>query len=183
MQSTPPDPRSPGEVWDEQHRLLADEPLTWMLKADSLSDAFEVLIADDERKAAENAQGRRVQSVAYMLAGFAIENLLKGRMVAAGKHRSDSGEFKLKTHNLRQLAVDAGYSLNDEENRLLERIQEFTVWTARYPVPINPEDIRPRKTPDGGFAPRTYHRLGEDWPPIRSLLNQFKEALLLGRRR
>ena len=117
-----------------------------MLKADSLSDAFEILIADDERKATENAQGSTVQSVAYMLSGFAIENLLKGHMVASGKHRGNSGEFKLKTHDLRQLAVDAGHSLNEEENRLLERIQEFTVWTARYPVPINPEDMRPRPT-------------------------------------
>jgi hypothetical protein len=154
-----------------------------MLKADSLSDAFEVLIADDERKAAENTQGRRVQSVAYMLAGFAIENMLKGTMVAAGKHRSESGQFKLKTHDLRQLAVSAGHTLNEEENRLLERVQEFTVWTARYPVPINPEDMRPRATPDGGFAPRTYHRLGEDWPAIRSLLSQFKEELLRQRAR
>ena len=182
MQSTPPDPRSPGEVWDEQHRALADEPFAWMLKADSLIDAFEVLISDDEQKAAENRQGRRIQSVAYMLAGFAIENLLKGQLVAAGKHRSESGQFKLRSHNLRQLAADARHSLNKEENRLLERIQEFTVWTARYPVPINPEDMRPRPTPDGGFAPRTYHGSGEDWPAIRGLLAQFKEALQERRR-
>ena len=178
MHSTPPDARSPGEVWDEQHRRLTDEPFAWMLKADSLIDAFEILIADDERKAAGNLVGRRVQSVAYMLAGFAIENLLKGHMVAAGKRRDENGEFKLQTHKLRKLAVDAGHSLSEDQNRLLERIQEFTVWTARYPVPMNPEDMRPRPTPDGGFAPRTYHRAGEDWQEIRSLLRQFKEALL-----
>lgn len=176
MQSTPPDPRSPGELWDEQHRLIADEPLIWMLKAESLSHAFEILIAYDERKANENAQDGSVHSVAYMLSGFAIENLLKGQLVASGKHRNDTGALKLKTHNLRQLAVDAGHTLNEGENRLLERIEEFTVWTARYPVPIKPIDMRPRPTPDGGFAPRTYHRLGEDWPAIRGLLIRFKEA-------
>ena len=177
MQPTPPDPRSPGEVWDEQHRLLIDEPVSWMLKAESLIDAFEVLLADDERRATETLRPRRVQSVAYMLAGFAIENLLKGKLVAADKHRGESGEFKLKTHDLRQLALDAGNTLTAAEDRLLERIQEFTVWTARYPVPINREDMRPRPTPDGGFAPRTYHRLGEDWVAIRSRMSQFKQAL------
>jgi hypothetical protein len=75
------------------------------------------------------------------------------------------------------LALDCGYVLTDNESRLLERIQEFVVWTARYPIPIDSEAMRPRTTPEGGFAPRTYHQLGADWTPIRSLLFRFKNDL------
>lgn len=177
MQATPPDPRSPKEVWDEQHRLLANDPLAWQLKAQSLIAAFEVLIADDERQTAENIRGRRIQSVAYMLAGFAIENLLKGQLIARQQHLDAAGKFKLGHHDLRQLAVDAGYSMDGAENRLLERIQEFTVWTARYPVPLNSDSMRPRTTPGGGFAPRTYHHLGEDWPAVRAFFARFENDL------
>ena len=178
MQPTPPDPRSPKDVWDDQHKSLTDEPLAWQLKADSLIDSFEILIAADTVKMENNLSGRRFLGVAYMLAGFAIENLLKGQLVARKAHRSDGGIFKLKTHDLRQLATDAGQKMSTEQARLLERIQEFTVWTARYPVPMNSEDMRPRTTPDGGFAPRTYHHAGEDWPAIRELLVKFRHELV-----
>jgi hypothetical protein len=177
MKPTPPDPQSPKEVWDEQHRILLSEPFSWTLKAESLIAAFEVLIADDERKAVENLPGRRVQSIAYMLAGFAIENLLKGQLIARKEHLDKKGRFKLVTHDLRQLALDARYALGDDENRLLERIQEFTVWTARYPVPIDSDAMRPRATPGGGFAPRTYHQLGADWPAVRAFFARFKNDL------
>lgn len=176
MKATLPDPRSPKEVWDEQHRLLSNQPIAWRLKAESLIASFEVLIAEDERMARENLPGRRIQSVAYMLAGFAIENLLKGQLVARNEHRDSNGKFKLVTHDLRQLALDAGYDLNEAENRLLERIQEFTVWTARYPVPLDSGAMRPRPTPKGGFAPRTYHQIGEDWHAIRGFFERFKHV-------
>lgn len=159
-----------------QHALLIDQPISWQLKAESLMDAFEVLIENDEHRAA-TGQHRRVLSVAYMLAGFAIENLLKGQMVARNGHRDAHGQFKLKTHDLRQLAQEAGYELDEAASRLLERTQEFTVWTARYPAPILSDDMRPRPTPDGGFAPRTYHQGGEDWPALRSILRRFRDDL------
>ena len=76
------------------------------------------------------------------------------------------------------LARDAGYEMSEPENRLLEKIQEFATWTARYPVPLDSEAMRPRPTPDGGFAPRTYGQLGADWPAIRALLARFKSDLL-----
>ena len=112
-----------------------------------------------------------------MLAGFAIENLLKGQLIARRVHLDENGKFKLGTHDLRQLASDAGYALNKAENQLLERIQEFTVWTARYPVPLDSDAMRPRPTPDGNFAPRTYHQLGAEWPAVRAFFERFKNDL------
>lgn len=176
MNPTPPDIRSPEEVWDAQHQAAINTPLHWWLKAQSLMTAFEVLADDDERRA-ETGEPRRIQTVPYMLAGFAVENLLKGILVAKRQHVDTSGRFKLKRHDIRQLALDAGYVLSIEENRLLERVEQFTLWAARYPAPITADDMRPRATSDGGFAPRTYHKLGEDWPAIRALVARFHSDL------
>ena len=125
MKPTPSDPRSPKAVWDQQHEFALNDPLMWQLKADSLAAAFDVLIEDDIRRKLESARARRIPSVEYMLAGFALENLLKGQLIARHKHRDETGAFKLKTHDLRQLARDAGYEMSEPENRLLEKIQEF----------------------------------------------------------
>lgn len=176
MKPTPPDPRSPKSAWDDQYDILKGTPLPWLLKAESLMDAFEALIADDNRRAEHHAF-RRVQGVAYMLAGFAMENLLKGTLIAQQDPAARSGPFKFKGHDLRQLSLDAGYTLNDDENRLLERVEQFAVWTGRYPIPMNPEDMRPRALPGGGFAPRTFHQVGEDWPAIRVMAQRFHAAL------
>lgn len=66
MKPTPPDPRSPEELWNDQHQLLENNPLAWFLKAESLMAAFEVLIADDERRGTTNER-RRLQRVASLL--------------------------------------------------------------------------------------------------------------------
>jgi histone H3/H4 len=176
MTSTPPDPRSPKEAWDMQHRILATEPIVWLLKADSLMAAFEVLVADDERRAGQNLP-RRVQSVAYMLAGFAIENLLKGLLIAARTPLDKAGRFTLKSHDLLDLSAEVGCQLDDSNRRLLERMQEFAIWTGRYPIPLSSEPMRPRPTPDGSFSPRTYHIQGEDWPAIRVLFARLRDDL------
>lgn len=180
MTTTAPDPRSPKEIWELQHQILMSTPINWLMKAESLMDAFEVLIADDLVRA-ETGRPRRVLSVAYMLAGYAMENLLKGQLIARQPRQADSSKpskFKFKSHDLGKLARAAGYSLTVEEAILLERIEQFTLWTARYPAPIDVDDMRPRPTLHGGFAPRTFHALGEDWDPIRCLLSRFKTDLV-----
>ena len=177
MKSTPADPRSPKEVWDEQHNLAVNDPTRWLRVAQSLIDAFEILAFRDEQQFAESSARMKPSTVPYMLAGFAIENLLKSHLVACGKHRDELGRFKLLTHDLRQLAHDAGYAVDDADSRLLEKIQEFTLWAARYPAPIDPDAMRPRPTPEGGFAPRTYGQLGADWGLVRDLFVRFSSPL------
>ena len=76
---------------------------------------------------ASHREPRRVQSVAYMLAGFAMENLLKGQLVARQVASERAGRFRFNSHDLRQLARDADYEVSDDEDRLLERVQQFAV--------------------------------------------------------
>jgi hypothetical protein len=45
----------------------------------------------------------------------------------------------LKSHDLVQLAKDAGIKLSGPETRLLAWVSEVVIWKARYSVPTNPK--------------------------------------------
>lgn len=177
MTSTPPDPRSPKDAWDEQHRLLAESPFVWVLKADALIAAFETLAQADERALGSGDDSPRLSSVTYMLAGFSIEVLLKALLVQKASPLNTKGRFQLNSHHLVDLAQEADFSLMEGEARLLEKLEEFLTWAGRYPIPLTSEPMRPRTTLSGGFAPRTYHNLGEDWPAVRVLIERLKQVL------
>lgn len=177
MTSTRPDPRSPGDIWDEQYRLLAENPIAWVIKADTLIAAFEVLAQRDEITLESQDNSPYVSGVAYMLAGFAVEVLLKALLVQNASPWNEKGQFQLKSHDLTELAHAADFNLIEGETRLLEKLEEFLNWAGRYPIPLRSESMRPRTTPSGGFASRTYHNLGEDWTAVRVLIARLKQQL------
>lgn len=177
MSHTPPDPRSPKDLWDEQHRLLAEDPVVWVLKADELVLAFETLAAECEGNLQTRPHGPHLSSVAFMLAGFAVEVLLKALLIQTKMPLDEKGRFELRSHHLAQLAVDVGLNLADDESRLLEKLEEFLTWAGRYPIPVISASMRPRPLPSGGFAPRTYHNVGEDWPGVRAFVHKLKQLL------
>jgi hypothetical protein len=76
---------------------------------------------------------------AFGLFGSALESIFKGLMVC--KDRDLIGAHKLspslKSHDLVQLANDAGMALSDPETRLLAWVSEVVIWKARYSVPTN----------------------------------------------
>jgi len=174
MKRRAPDPRSPKAVWDEQHQLLAAMPFAWVLKADELFTAFELVVA---KEAESLNQPPQLSSVAYMLAGFAVEVLMKGVLVQEGSAVDLKGRFTLDSHDLLKLAERAALTLSDDESRLLERLQEYLTWAGRYPVPLTSEPMRPRALPGGGFAPTTGHWVGEDWPAVRTFVVRLKALL------
>ena len=180
MPHTPPDPRSPKDAWDEQHGLLAGNPVAWALKADELISAFEILVTEFEERAESAPSGPRFSSVALMLGGFAIEVLLKGLLVQKEAPINTKGKFIYGSHHLIQLAEDAELPLSEDERRLLEKLEEFLTWAGRYPISLESGPMRPRKTPSGGFAPRTYGNPSEDWPAIRTLIEKLRQLSTIG---
>jgi hypothetical protein len=73
----------------------------------------------------------------YMLYGFALENLLKGLLIARTPHLISERSLskRIVGHNLRALLRNAGISVNAEEEEALRWTEEAVVWKARYPVP------------------------------------------------
>jgi hypothetical protein len=174
MKRRDPDPRSPKEIWDEQHQLLGRDTVVWVMRADELFAAFELLAARDVCTPGELPE---VDGVAYMIAGFAVEVLMKALIIQKESGVDSKGQFQLKNHDLLKLADRAGLTISDDEKRLLERLQEYAIWAGRYPIPLASEPMRPRELPGGGFAPITCHFVGQDWDGVRTLVRELKALL------
>lgn len=129
-------------------RAAVLDPEAWKSSARALIQAAEVL----EPKIDEFWQGVRTGrswndggvAVYFMLCSFALENLLKARIVE--RRRSDLARALvprsilpkvLKEHDLYKLTREAGLdALAAEEESLLHRLTRSAVWYGRYPVPV-----------------------------------------------
>jgi hypothetical protein len=119
------------------------DPLVWFKHARSLLAAgrstierAKVLIDPWERSDLEN--------VAYMLYGFSLENLFKGKWILRefgpshheGWHPVSRFPSQLKTHNLVRLAKLVHPELLPTQEHTLEVLSDVTTWSGRYPCSL-----------------------------------------------
>jgi hypothetical protein len=81
-----------------------------------------------------------VAPVALMLAGMALENLVKALFVQKQNSTVTAQLAKGKlprsfTHSIKALAARAEIPLSVDEASLLEKLEIYVVWLGRYPVP------------------------------------------------
>jgi hypothetical protein len=160
VKRSPIDKRSNKDFWDKQQRLLAENPRSWKLEAESLKRAADILWETWEQdwryeetlKVGDECQPP-VASIAMMLFGLCIENLVKSILVSKNRMLDEKGRLKEKTHDLLKLFKKAEVNLDNDENYLVERLEQFIIWAGRYPIPLEAENKRPRTLPSGGFAP------------------------------
>jgi hypothetical protein len=140
--------RPPPRDHSKRFTAVVLDPEAWKSSARALVEAAELL----EPKINEFWQGVRTETswndggvaVYFMLCSFALENLLKARIVE--KRRSELAHAlrscptlpnELKEHNLYRLMRKAGLDvLAAEEESLLHRLSRSAVWYGRYPVPV-----------------------------------------------
>lgn len=139
-------------------------PDAWVIHARRLklvADAIGELVSRDlEKLVAAPAPGGVIEAPYSMLgpeylllAGLAIENLLKGIQIKRhGEHA------KYETHNLRQLLSGTGIALSDAENLMVDRLTAFVTWAGRYPIPRRSSDMELTR---GTFGddPETFRQL------------------------
>lgn len=83
-------------------------------------------------------------AIYFMLCAYAIENLLKARIVRRYRADIEKQLLSKKTlptillgHDLYQLAIKAGFdAMAREEEPLFLRLSRSAVWHGRYPVPL-----------------------------------------------
>ena len=86
-------------------------------------------------------------SIAFMLAGFALENVLTG--IRIHQINSESPAIKdevrvrsiTKTHDLQQLAQEARVNTSDDDLKVLAKLTEQILWTGRDPRPKGAADF------------------------------------------
>lgn len=87
-----------------------------------------------------------LSSTYMMLSGFALENAIKGILVADDPSWIVGGarivEWPGSGHDLLGLFNRAGVALDEPQERLLERLTAFGEWAARYPVPLKSAELR-----------------------------------------
>jgi hypothetical protein len=132
-------------------------PDGWLEYADELKDTAEVLWQQREDSMRLEADltldGFPVQDAKYigysrpyiLLSGFALENLIKGLLVAKNPTLVSSGTLNrdLKSHNLVTLASMVNWiKLTKKEMSVLKIAQEALPYWGRYPIPLNLNEIR-----------------------------------------
>jgi hypothetical protein len=79
--------------------------------------------------------------IAFMHRGLAIENYLKGILVARDPERWVKRQPRMFdwTHHLPQLSSDVGFDLDQPQTEILERLTGFIYWGGRYPTASHPK--------------------------------------------
>lgn len=191
------------DFWEEQFAILQQSVFDWATVADQLIRAYDALAplaeADGRELDAFLQQLSewsidkhrptcvslpRLGSVVRMLGGYAIEALLKGialgrpEIQAAVRAKDQNVVKKLFHHRLREIAEFSGVGLNAEETLLCERLEQFTTWAGRYPVPKEVKALLPRKLPDSSALPLTWVT-DADYIAIRGFIGRLRQALPL----
>jgi hypothetical protein len=155
----------------------AQGPGSWLLSAENLQEAAEAIIEREDSSLiaylrAHDAATEEAMAIAYspgndaghaeinarapnyppaqMLYAFAIENLLKGLIVANDPAviSSDKLSNALKSHDLIELADTARFAVHIQEAPVLKALSELAVWAGRYPVAIYAHDFAVTPNPD-----------------------------------
>lgn len=111
----------------------------------------------------EAALDERLLFPYLLLAGFALENALKGILVARNpEYVTEAGEFTKKGHKLLPLHLDCGFSPTKEEIEVLKELTMYTEWRGRYPIPLVMDNMRTQGVMrDSGKLRRVTDRLFE----------------------
>lgn len=83
-----------------------------------------------------------LNSTYLLLAGFAVENILKGFCVLKHPDLADGDKLsdRLITHNLPWIAEKLHFVLCEDESQLLYRLHRAIRWEGRYPIPLEQEE-------------------------------------------
>ena len=114
-----------------------------------------------------------------MLSGFALENLLKGILVAREPTLTDKiVSKKIKHHKLEDLFKLVGIEIDETESVMVERLTESIIWAGRYPIPLLKDDMVLRKRTLGYTDQGGYWEKAQDWPGDNELIEQLWSRLL-----
>jgi len=184
----------------EENFKMAQNPVFWLINAERLQTAAEIILNDQVKQeipyfkavdeASELAQalamdapdGAGVVEIAcdspnyvpaQLLCAFAIENALKGLIVAKSPEIINERKIdaKLITHDFVALADAAGVGLFPQEIPVAKILSSIATWAGRYPVATKQHhhtDVYP-------FGPNSEALLdwGSQHPIMRRLVNRL----------
>jgi len=113
----------------------------WSLKlcADAIADLWmKDLLRIRQARTSRDVPHLRSGPIFLMLAGLAIENLLKAILIRrAGRFRPE-----WISHELARLCRDAGVRLNSVERQFVRRLTDYVEWAGKYAAPTKPSKMQ-----------------------------------------
>jgi hypothetical protein len=184
--------------WAESAGGAARNPAGWHASAESLWRAAGILRdiweADLRTTFATMTEQRLdgfnpppdVGRVFMMLAGFALEALIKGIIVAETPEVVQPDptrptklfRWKGSGHELRNLLKELEFPMSDPESDVLRRLEAFLRWGGRYPASMQALEMRygPDTPPPASFSTEDFFLLDELWKRLRERLEISAQA-------
>lgn len=184
--------------WDQVHLSNFESKafwhIHWLYKAKDLIETARLLepgIAKTWENLHAHSQDQKVPLIAnhyiapyFMLMAFAIENILKARIVII-KNRELKDAFKhsrkfpkiQKNHNLVDLAHLAKLEFGSDEEELLRRLTRSAIWHGRYPIPLEYTKMSGAELFSDGNEYLVSWNSSSDVARIRSYLNDLPQRL------
>ena len=126
-----------SEMLPETFDMLVGGTLLWKGKAQDLMNSAQILWSINYKKFSEQVLGASFP-VAWMLAGFALENAFKAIIIPSLEIKK-SGDLpkEIREHDLVKLAEMAKIAVDSNERAMLAYLTEFVMAYGRYPVHTN----------------------------------------------
>lgn len=163
----PTNPTNYGvEEYNQKQLFVRDAlPVSWLEYAEELEQAAEALWADSNSgkviQAETQLDGLTLQKISsahsrsyILLASFALENVLKGLLIANDAKLIASGrlDVTLKSHKLINIAQKVeSLVLSDEEKKVLQICQDAIPYWGRYPIPLEYQSLKPTEAASAEF--------------------------------
>jgi hypothetical protein len=114
---------------DETYKAIEKSQAHWKNTFDTLMRASNVLWNESIMSMRpEECENPPLYPAYYLLIGYALEILLKRKIIILGKEVP-------RTHNLKKLMVSADLQFKKNECDFLEKVTDAITWTSRYPIP------------------------------------------------
>lgn len=167
------------ETWGRSREAL-EQQLEWAKKVieEEGEQALSGKLSPDRARQALDAQ---LHNIAFMLAGFAVENLAKGILISRDPSLVDESEgiaSRLRTHDLQSLVSKCLGSLSRRENVVLEEVATLTRWRGRYPVPLASEAFRNHKKRVRKRGRTTGQDKEGDWRVLGEIYRRLEKELV-----
>ena len=154
------------EDFNKKQEFVRDAlPVNWLTFSEELEQAAEVLWANSGSGQELRAEAELDRISHYrvipahsrsyiLLAGFALENILKGLIIAGNPTLISSGELDgtLNSHNLLYLAKKLNnLKFSTDEENVLRICQDAIPYWGRYPVPLKYQGLKPEEVVNQAF--------------------------------
>ncbi len=146
-----------------RHDLAGNMKGAWIMSADSLLagaraliDLYFPCVHGDQSNDTVVLRDEKVLKPAFLLYGFALENLLKALWVSQGNRFVENRKFNkvpsAAAHNLCDLARVTNFKISGKEGHALALLSVKLIATGRYPIAKNWENHKPMKAASGGLT-------------------------------